>query len=570
MRVTTNVHGYLRKYTIQSFISEGAYDKTFPIKNEEGELEEITVADYFKKTYDVTIRLKYAPLVLMSNKALVPLETLKVAPNQRYSNALTTKQTSEVFKFSRIPPTRAEAFLKSYIQSDKSDFSLLKSFDIHITKEQVQTTGTQLSPPMLSCGRPCKPNQGCWDNNKCMEVARPLRNVLAVCMSPGISESFVVGFFNHLSKVMTVPSNQTIITCGIEEFKDKVGAEVQKAGMRHIHYDMIFVFMTNTDTTVYNTIKRTTDLRLGIPSQVVCTSRICSMSYIYGISLKINAKLGGLNQVLLHRPTLIKSSEEHVMVCGADVTHPSKGDKLISVAGVVGTYDQNFMRYASEARTQLRRKEVITQLGEMMESLFNCYYRKNGHVPAKVIFYRDGISDSMFEVSIKKEVPQIYLAFRRCFPLYPEELKLTFIICQKKHNVRLFPEHKYADSKGSAIPGLVIDHEITSSTFTDFYLQSHPTRIGTGRSCRYITLIDDNDYDLEELEMFTYSLCYLLNRCTMAISICAPARYAHLVCFRARSVLGMSGGDLSQAEMSSEELPDFQFPETMKDKMFYI
>ena len=570
MRVTTNVQGYIRKYTIQSFIPEGAYDKSFSIKNEEGEFEEITVADYFKKTYDVTIQLKYAPLVLMSNKALIPLEILKVAPNQRYSNSLTTKQMNEIFKFARIPPTNTEAFLKNYIQSDQSDFSLLKSFDIHLAQEQVQTTGAQLSPPMLSCGLPCKPNRGSWNNGGRMEVARPLRNVLAVCLNPNISESFVTGFFNHLSKVMTVPANQTIITCSIEEFEDKVGAEVQKAGTRHIHYDMIFVFTTNLNTTVYNAIKRATDLHLCIPCQVVCTHRIRNMKYVYAISLKVNAKLGGLNQVLLHRPSLIKSDEEHVMVCGADVTHPVKGDKLISVAGVVGTYDQNFMRYASEVRTQLRGKEVIVQLGEMMESLFNCYYRRNGHVPAKVIFYRDGISDSMFETSMKKEVPQIYLAFRRCFPLYPEELKLTFITCQKNHNVRLFPEFKYSDQNGNALPGLVIDHEITSNTFTDFYLQSHSTLHGTGRSCRYITLIDDNEYDLEELEVFTYSLCYLLNRCTTAIGICAPARYAHLVCFRARSVIGMSGGDISPSAMSSEELPDFQFPEKMKDKMFYV
>ena len=506
----------------------------------------------------------------MSNNAFVPLEILKVAPNQRYPNRLNPKQSNAIFKFSRVSPVDAKSFLQNYIRSDQSDFTLLKSFDIHLAREQVQTTGAQLSTPMLSCGIPCMPQRGCWNNGGRMEVARPLRNVLAVCLNPNISESFVAGFFNHLSHVMTVPASQTIITCTIEEFKDKVEAEVQKASFRHIHYDLIFVFIPSVNTSVYNQIKRTTDVHLSIPSQVICTNNIHNMSYIESISLKINAKLGGINQILFDRPSIIKSNAEHVMVCGADVTYPSKNDKLLSVAAVVGTYNQSFTLYASEVRTQLRRQEFIDQLSEMMEGLFNCYYRKNGHVPSKVIFYRDGIANTMFDGCMKKEIPQIYLAFRRCFPLYPEELKLTFIICQKRHNVRLFPEYKYTDSKGNAIPGLVIDRGITSNKLTDFYLHSHPVFHGTGRSCHYITLVDDNEYDLEELEMFTYSLCYLLNRCCVAISICAPARYAHLVCFRARAVIGMSESDLSASDMSNEDIPNFQFPQSMKDKMFYV
>ena len=269
------------------------------------------------------------------------------------------------------------------------------------------------------------------------------------------------------------------------------------------------------------------------------------------------------------------------MVCGADVTHPMPGEKCVSVASVVGTYDKDYTQYAGEAHVQRRGKEVITDMVNMMEGLFNNYYRKNNKPPQSVIFFRDGVGDQMFELLLREEIPKIYIAFHRVFPNYPGELKLTFIICQKRHTVKFFPEPAAADRNGNAQAGLVVDTGIVSKDTTEFYLQSQASIKGTGRSCRYTMLADDNNLQVQELESFTFGLCHLFNRCTRSIGICAPARYAHLLCFRARDILRVSDGDDTTSTSSTTSskasvkadlaaLEAFDFDYTMKDKMFYV
>ena len=93
-------------------------------------------------------------------------------------------------------------------------------------------------------------------------------------------------------------------------------------------------------------------------------------------------------------------------------------------------------------------------------------------------------------------------------------------------------------------------------------------------------LVDDNNFQLGEFESFTFALCHLFNRCTRSIGICAPARYAHLLCFRARDILRVSDGDdttsssstVSKSSVKADlaNLQAFDFDYTMKDKMFYV
>lgn len=107
------------------------------------------------------------------------------------------------------------------------------------------------------------------------------------------------------------------------------------------------------------------------------------------------------------------------------MTHPMPGEKSFSIASVVGTFDKDYTQYAGEAHVQRRSQEVITDMVSMMETLFHNYYRKNRKVPSSVIFYRDGVGDGMFSLLLREEIPKIYIAFHRCFPAYPDELKLT-------------------------------------------------------------------------------------------------------------------------------------------------
>ena len=103
-----------------------------------------------------------------------------------------------------------------------------------------------------------------------------------------------------------------------------------------------------------NRIKYLGDAVYKMPTQFVMRQnvlgrdRIPNVQTIHNICLKINSKIGGINQALDDsvRPEIMKVP---VMFMGADVTHPSPSDmsKKPSIAAVVGSCDRNASKYVS-------------------------------------------------------------------------------------------------------------------------------------------------------------------------------------------------------------------------------
>lgn len=559
------------------------------VKNGDEE-HETTVAEYYKKTYKINLRYPKAPLMETSRKTFVPIELLYVKPNQRYNHLLSPYQTSQMIlvrkevksdsQTTASPPAQNKRVISDYLQSEKSKFRLLSSFEMSIGQTLEKVDAFVLPTPKMQCGtqRNIDPVNGAWRNNDKFEVQKPIKNCITVFLDTRANVNECThAFFGELNKIIPVPpqAQMPILKSSLQRLEVDLRNQVTAGARKNITYDIIFVFISGNSTQEYKEIKRITDTVLMIPSQCIVTRTMQKMvkrGYCSNIAQKINAKLGGKNQVCTGR--LINLND--VMVCGADVTHPMPGEKCMSIASVVGTFDKDFTQYAGEAHIQGRGQEIITDMVAMMENLFNNYYRKNNKVPTSVVFYRDGVGDGMFSLLLREEVPKIYIAFHRCFPTYPYELKLTFVVCQKRHTVKFFPDRQGSDKNGNAVPGLVVDQGIVSKEHTEFYLQSQATIKGTGRSCRYTTLIDDNNLTVEALESFTFAMCHLFNRCMRSIGICAPARYAHLLCFRARDILRVSEGDDSVSssskgsKFSTESEICFDFDGSMKDKMFYV
>jgi eukaryotic translation initiation factor 2C len=63
--------------------------------------------------------------------------------------------------------------------------------------------------------------------------------------------------------------------------------------------------------------------------------------YFENIALKINVKLGGVNQIIDPKLELPSVGPTHVptMILGADVTHPPPGIEGKSIAALVGSMD---------------------------------------------------------------------------------------------------------------------------------------------------------------------------------------------------------------------------------------
>ena len=146
-------------------------------------------------------------------------------------------------------------------------------------------------------------------------------------------------------------------------------------------------------------------LYLGIATQCVQVKNVnkTSPQTLSNLCLKINVKLGGINNILV--PTMRpKIFTEPVIFIGADVTHPPAGGQLIighihtlitvsdkrkpSIAAVVASMDAHPSRYCAAVRVQRHRQEVIDDLATMIKDLMVEFYKATHYKPVRIIVYR--------------------------------------------------------------------------------------------------------------------------------------------------------------------------------------
>jgi len=254
--------------------------------------------------------------------------------------------------------------------------------------------------------------------------------------------------------------------------------------------------------------------------------------------LKINARLGGLNSIT-SSPALGELQKAPFMIVGADVGHPGAGMKnQPSVASMVWSIDNHAMKYVAFSSIQEPRQESIEELEPMMKRALDAFGEMWKAPPARLVMFRDGLSEGEWEGVGRLEIAAIERAINEIWELRKlssAKPKLTYIIVGKRHHVRFFPNHGDGDAKsGNCPPGFVADHGINSPIAVDFYIQSHGGLLGTSRPGHYTVLKDDIfGYDLDGLQQLAYTLCHCYAKATRSVSIPAPTYYADLVCSRA-------------------------------------
>lgn len=124
----------------------------------------------------------------------------------------------------------------------------------------------------------------------------------------------------------------------------------------------------------YAEIKRAGDLVAGQHTLCAIASKSTKqkpgnrLGYFANLALKVNLKAGGDNwfpdQKRLTELLGSKKGRESTLILGADVTHPGMGSRpgAPSIACVVGTVDDCFMRYLGSMRLQAGTKEVLSSI----------------------------------------------------------------------------------------------------------------------------------------------------------------------------------------------------------------
>jgi eukaryotic translation initiation factor 2C len=189
-----------------------------------------------------------------------------------------------------------------------------------------------------------------------------------------------------------------------------------------------------------------------------------SAQTLSNLCLKVNAKLGGTNNIVLpsNRPRMFN---EPLMIMGVSLSHPPPGDPrkptitAVSVractcihayAQISASMDAHPWRYAAAVRVQFAERTVDSENGRMREvrpdtvmhmktmvkQLLLSFYTATRFKPARLIFYRDSILPAQFAHVLRVEMRAIREA---CTSLETDyQPAITYIAVTKRHHTRFF------------------------------------------------------------------------------------------------------------------------------------
>ncbi|KAG0206269.1 hypothetical protein BGX28_002266 [Mortierella sp. GBA30] len=572
---------------LQQLSDRGADQIYFEMTTNDGSTRKVSVEEYFESAYGK--RLSYPGLPCFGVKSkdttlYFPAEVCYIAAGQHYKKKLNEDQVSAMIKATSVrPPDRQKRIEDSLYKLDLDGNSYLREFGMRIDNRMANVPARVLPSPTIEFSNNVReqPKQGSWQINQRSQFRVGARlESWAVVVFDGewrVDQRRVEDFIRRLVQVLqgsgmnvtyTRPPISYAQTQGdIKREADNARRRAEGACGRPIQ---LLLAILPGKGQIYPALKAYCETgATGLMTQCVLWSKAqkANEQYCRLLGLKINTKLGGTVCTLAQNemPFMEKRS---TLIIGADVSHPGvgEGDRM-SVASVVASFDDHGFKFFGRLQAQDARLEVIENLQKLVKDIIMNYKRLTGHHPKRILFYRDGVSESQFPEIQRTEIPMIQAACQELDKKYMPPI--TFIVVKKRHHARFFPKDpKHRDRSGNCVAGTVIDTTITHPTEFDFYLQSHAGLQGTSRSTLYHVLVDQNKFSSDELQTLTFNLCHVYSRCPKSVSIVPAVQYAHMLAFRGRYYLDY-GGDNSR-EGSVEALGKIQLSKDMMDRMFFV
>ncbi|TQD87383.1 hypothetical protein C1H46_027044 [Malus baccata] len=595
----------VQRYRVFGLTEEATEDLWFADRDGKN----LRLLTYFKDHYNYDIQFRNLPCLQInrSKPCYLPMELCMICEGQKFLGKLSDDQTARILKMGCQRPKERKAIIDGVMRGPVGPTSGIqeREFKLHVSRDMTRLKGRVLQPPKLKLGdgghvRDLIPSRldRQWNlmDSHVFEGTRIERWALISFGGTPDQKNSIPKFIRQLSQrceqLGIFLNNNTIVSPQFEPSQVLNNVSLLESKLKRIQRAasnnlQLLICVMERKHKGYADLKRIADTSVGVLSQCCLYSNLGKMGsqFLANLALKINAKVGGCtvslyNSLPTQIPRLLQAGEP-VIFMGADVTHPHPLDDFSpSVAAVVGSMNWPAAnKYVSRMRSQTHRQEIIQDLDAMVEELLNEFCQEVGKLPKRIIFFRDGVSETQFYKVLQEELQSIK---RACSRLPGYAPPITFAVVQKRHHTRLFPFKIDPSSKQNQLldenipPGTVVDTVITHPKEFDFYLCSHWGVKGTSRPTHYHILRDENEFTSDELQKLVNILCYTYARCTKPVSLVPPAYYAHLAAYRGRLYLERSesttytrsGSTLSRAGPPKEmALP--KLSENVKKLMFY-
>ncbi|KAF0909917.1 hypothetical protein E2562_001181, partial [Oryza meyeriana var. granulata] len=480
----------------------------------------VSVVQYFKRQYNYSLKYINWPCLQAgsdSRPTYLPMEVCSILEGQRYSKKLNERQVTGILRLAcERPAQRESSILEITNKNNYGNDYHAKEFGIKVTNQLVLVDARVLPAPTLKyhdsgLEKVCNPSVGQWNmTNKRMLNGGSIKNWACLTFASRMHLDEVRVFCNSLVGVCSNfgmqingrpcvnvrQARQDNLDAALKAIHQQSAELLSQQGLVGQQLELLIIVLPDANASFfYGRIKRLCETELGVISQCCLPKNVQKggQQYLQNLALKINVKVGGRNTALEDalnwRIPLL--TDLPTMIFGADVTHPPPGeDSSPSIAAVVASMDwPEVSKYKCLVSSQSHREEIIADLftevkdlqkglvyGGMIRELLVSFYKANGcRKPGRIIFYRDGVSEGQFSQVLLYEMDAIRKA---CASIEEGYLPpVTFVVVQKRHHTRLFPEDHRArdqmDRSGNILPGTVVDAKICHPSEFDFYLCSH-------------------------------------------------------------------------------------------------
>ncbi|XP_003380804.1 eukaryotic translation initiation factor 2C 4, partial [Trichinella spiralis] len=545
-----------------------------------------TVFDYFRNKYNIILRYPNLQMVKKGH-TFIPPELCNVEPNQRVPMMkLDDENHRMIVQTCAVPPVQRyrEILAKSNaVGGDCHDLfaaamGLTKSSDMVCIKGRVlPEPSVQYQSDAKNSGR-VQVRNGQWDmkQNKVF-VAAEISHWALCNMCPTIQQPQLVQFVHLLvQKAASMGINMNPRPVSYDCFHPREALERMKTYfdflIRQRDATYAICVIPEKSEVLRRSIKYYGEVVNGVVTQILLRNTVMkgflgrkSETLYMQIMLKVNAKNGGVNnEISMAHPIANMWFRGDLLFMGFDVNHPPALSRREKESGevplepsVVGSSVDNAygmfavcncgrtqFDYRIRYRLQDSRKEEIERekiVGVVMEFLKEYQNNNKNTLPKSVVVYRDGVSESQFEMVLESEKASLQEAFGRFRRGYSP--KLTIVIVQKRHHTRFFRTDMNPSDKN-------MYQNIPAGTVVD-------TGPGTSRPTLYTVLYDENEFNANAMQGITYLLCQTYQRCNKSVSIPAPVYHAHHAATRGKELYCAYRNKMMEEGGGSELTADF-------------
>ncbi|KLJ12793.1 hypothetical protein EMPG_12212 [Blastomyces silverae] len=547
-----------KEWIIKGFLLVNAKEYTIDMTDKAtGQVRTMSIYDYFRSRYNVVLNYWELPLVQMTKKGvLYPMEVLAIHRPQRFPFKLNELQTASMIKFAVTRPSeRRKAVEESKLNLAHTTDPVLNAFGLKVSESMTTTKARLLPNPEILFGGNQRVNPGTagrWDLRGKKFYAKnstPLTSWgVGVFRSRHVNQADVERFVDAFVRAYQGHGG---VVSSPRPFIGEVEADPAKAAYSLFHSTgnkfnqrpqlLIFIVMDKNGFH-YTRIKKSCDCRFGVVSQVLQASQVakCNGQYISNVLMKVNAKLGGTTARIASKIT--KGLAPFTMIIGADISHSAPGSFAPSMAAMTVSMDQFGGRYTGACETNGDRVEMISQAN--IKSMLSPLIREwsatvgQGRIPQNIYYFRDGVSEGEFQQVLQQEIPFVRALLKEFNKGVEWGGRITVVVASKRHHIRAFPQpgdRNAADKNGNALPGTLVERDVTGAHGWDFFLWSHIALQGTSRPVHYHVLVDEMNHSPKDLQNMIYEHCYQYMRSTTSVSLFPAVYYAHLVSNRARA-----------------------------------